>query len=443
MSQRRLAPLLLLALLPAPAAAQTAPQLQAGPMVGYSEMREVMLWAQTRAPARVKAVYWDSLAPATRLETAEVRTEPATALTARLIADRVEPGRVYLYEIHVDGRAVRRPYHLRFQTQSLWHWRTDPPAFRFMLGSCFYVNEPAYDRPGRPYGGDFEILQAMTAKRPDAMLWLGDNLYLREADWYSRTGIMARYTHSRALPELQPFLGSVHHYAIWDDHDYGPNDSDRSFRDKAKTLEAFRLFWGNPSYGMDGVPGTVTTFEWADVQFFLLDDRWHRAPNDLRGADRDYLGQAQLDWLIDALASSRAPFKLVAVGGQVLNPLPRWENYANFPAERARLLSRIEQEGIRGVMFLTGDRHHTELTRLERRGTYPLYDLTVSPLTATPSTVASEPNYLRVEGTQVTERNFATLDVSGPRTDRQMTITVWDVAGREKWSRTIKASELR
>jgi alkaline phosphatase D len=276
------------------------------------------------------------------------------------------------------------------------------------------------------------------------MLWLGDNVYLREVDWWSRTGIMYRYTHTRSLPELQPLLGSTHHYAIWDDHDYGPNDSDRTFREKDTTLEAFTTFWGNPSAGIAGVGGITTTFEWADVQFFLMDDRWSRTPNDLLGGERRMLGKQQLDWLIEALASSRAPFKLVAIGSQVLNPVARFEHYATYPDEREELLTRIRQQNISGVIFVSGDVHHTSLSKLERRGTYPLYDITISPLTAGVATgAADEANYLRVPNTLVIDRNFATLDFSGPRTDRQLVITVYDTQGRQRWQHTIKASELR
>ena len=48
---------------------------------------------------------------------------------------------------------------------------------------------------------------------------------------------------------MQPLLARTHNYAIWDDHDFGPNDSDRSSAIKAITLEAFKDSWPNPSYG--------------------------------------------------------------------------------------------------------------------------------------------------------------------------------------------------
>jgi alkaline phosphatase D len=94
------------------------------------------------------------------------------------------------------------------------------------------------------------------------------------------------------------------------------------------------------------------------------------------------------------------------------------------------------------VVFLSGDRHLTELTRLEREGTYPLYDITISPLSAG-AYADGKANAASVPGTLVTQRNFALLDFSGPRTDRSMKISVHDTAGALLWTRTITARELR
>src|SRR5690606_34340514 len=180
---------------------------------------------------------------------------------------------------------------------------------------CTYINDEPYDRPGKPYGGGYEIFNAMYQEKPDMMMWLGDNVYLREVDWNSKTGIYYRYTHTRSLPELQPLLASTHHYAIWDDHDYGPNDADRSFWGKDMTLKAFKDFWANPNYGVGGTEGITGTFFWEDCQFFLLDDRWYRSPM----PGKEYFGQTQLNWLVDALRSSKATFKFICTGGQILN----------------------------------------------------------------------------------------------------------------------------
>ena len=418
--------------------------LRSGPMLGYAEMREVLLWAQTTEAARVEFAYWPAGDPRDVHLTAPVTTARQDHYVARALADEVEPGVRYDYELRINGRAVELPYSTTFQTQTLWQWREDPPKFTVAVGSCSYINEPVYDRPGNNYGGDYQIFSSIHARRPDAMLWLGDNVYLREADWYSRTGILKRYTHSRAVAELQPLLASTHHYAIWDDHDFGPNDSDRSFLHKDKTLEAFRLFWGNPTVGLPHAEGGITSaFRWADMDFFLLDNRYFRTPNQRTTGERVYFGETQLEWLIDALAASDAPFKFIATGGQVLNTEPVFENYVRLaPAERAYLLGRIEEEDIEGVVFLTGDRHHTEMSSYVNAAGNRVYDLTISPLTSgAGGNRDDEINRLREDGTLVLQRNCGLLTFSGPRTARELLIQVFDTEGEELWQRTIKAGE--
>jgi len=427
-----------------PVAAQDA-RLQSGPMLGYSEMFEVLVWAQTTAPADVSVVYWDLEDSDVRMETESVRTTRERAYTAKMIADRVQPGRRYGYELRIDGKPVERPYPLEFQTQALWQWRTDPPDFRIAAGSCLYVNDPLYDRPGELYGGDFEILGAMLEKHADAMVWMGDNFYYREPDWNTRTGMIYRNTDTRSFPALQPLLASTHNYATWDDHDYGPDNSDRAWREKATALEVFDLFWGNPELGPPELGGIATMFTWGDVDFFLLDNRWFRSSEYRISGHKQVFGEAQLQWLVDQLTYSRASFKVIVSGGQLLNPVADFDSYATYPEERARFLQLLRMNAIPGVVLLTGDVHYTVLSKLERRGTYPLWEITTSPITAGPAALdpATYGNHLAEPGTLFVERNFATLDFSGPGRDRVMKVTVWDKDGAELWSKEIRARELR
>ncbi|MCU0339366.1 MAG: alkaline phosphatase family protein [Spirosomaceae bacterium] len=417
-------------------------QLQSGPMVGYSEMREVLLWVQTKQAAKVKIMYWEQGNPAQKMSTDELTTQKKDAFVARLVADQVQPSKKYDYEVWLDGKKVNISYPLSFQSQMLWRWRAEPPAFKFAFGSCAYVNDAPYDRPS-PYGGEYQIFTNIAAQKPDFMVWGGDNVYLREPDWNTRTGILYRNTHTRSLPEMQPLLGATHHYAIWDDHDFGPNDSDRGYWLKNMTSEAFRLFWGNPNYIFEGA--CTGTFEWGDAQFFLLDDRWFRAPND-HNTDKTYYGKAQIQWLIDALIGSNATFKFIVTGGQIVNAASMFENYAVFGEERDYLIRRITEEKISGVIFLTGDRHHTTLHRLDRFGTYPLYDFTVSPLTSGPGKPNDREKQATtfVEGTTVENtRNFGMFEITGKTNERVLKVSIFDANGKSLWTRELKANELK
>ncbi|MGR3809637.1 alkaline phosphatase D family protein [Jiulongibacter sp. NS-SX5] len=419
-------------------------QLLAGPMLGYSEMREVMIWVQTKEQAVVKYNYWEK-GSNEKMSSTPIITQKDNFYTAKVILDEVLPGKVYEYELVLNGKKQSFDYPLEFQTQTLWQYRTDPPAFKFAFGSCVYTNEPEFDRPGKPYGYTYDIFNKIYEQSPDLMVWGGDNIYLREVDWNTRSGIYKRYIDFKRQPELQRLFANTHHYATWDDHDYGPNDADRSYWGKKWALEAFKDNWANPNYIFEDEAVTGTFF-WQDAQFFILDDRWYRAPNYLKEGQKDYFGDKQIDWLIDALAMSRAPFKFVVAGGQVINPSADFENMATFPEERQKLIDRITANNISGVVFLTGDRHHSALRKLDREGTYPLYDITISALT---SGMAKPMDHERetpdlIKGTIVEDlQNFGIFEVSGPRTDRELKIKVIDNTGKERWDYSINARDLR
>ena len=418
--------------------------INSGPMVGYSTMQEVLLWVQTEETANVHFEYYEINNPKIKFSTDKIETEKKNGYVAKLIADQVIPGKKYKYEVYTNNYKIERNYAMEFQTQELWKWRTDPPDVKFVIGSCSYINEPKFDRPGKPYGSNFEIFNSINKKNPDFMLWLGDNTYLREPDWNSRTGFIKRYSHTRAFPELQPLLASTHHYATWDDHDYGPNNSDGSFWLKETASEIFKLFWGNPNYDVTGKGGITGFFQWSDIDFFLLDNRYHRTANNNLTGNRQMLGKDQIDWLINALSFSQASFKFVAVGGQVISNGAVYENYATYPDERKYLLDKIREAKIEGVIFLDGDRHHTILSKMqETKNVYPLYDLTCSSLTAGVNNDNEPYNSFKLEETFVNVNNFGMLNVTGPTNDRELTIQIFDKDGKELWIKSIKANDLK
>jgi len=420
-------------------------QIVAGPMLGYSEMREVMLWVQTEKSVTVKYNYWVKGGDGTQFSTEPTITRKDNYFIAKVIAEEVLPGNMYEYELVINGKKQKFDYPLEFQSQTLWQYRTDPPAFKFAVGSCVYTNEPEFDRPGRGYGYTYGIFNKIYEQKPNFMVWGGDNIYLREVDWNTRSGVYKRYIDFKRQPELQKLFANTHHYATLDDHDYGPNDSDRGYWGKSWTLDAFQQNWGNPNYIFPGEAVTGTFF-WEDVQFFMMDDRSFRAPNDLKDESKDYFGEKQLTWLIDALVNSSAPFKFVVTGGQVVNQAALYENMSTFPVERQKLFDAIANHNISGVVFITGDRHHTSLRKMEREGTYPIYDLTVSSLTsgmAKPADVERTDADL-IPNTIVEDlQNFGMLEVSGERLNRVLKINIIDNTGADRWDYTIKANDLR
>jgi alkaline phosphatase D len=194
----------------------------------------------------------------------------------------------------------------------------------------------------------------------------------------------------------------------------------------------------------DGLYGMVTQ---GDVDIFMLDDRSYRYPNRWpnEAAEKAMYGGAQMQWLKAALIYSRAPFKIIAGGSQFWNKVSRAECWTRYPAEQQSLRRWLDEQRIPGVFFLSGDRHFSQMFRIERPGLYPIHEITTSPLTAGPVTNpddAERNNPDVVPGTMYHDRNFAMITVSGPRTQRALTLEIRDTIGEKKWEWRTTAAEL-
>ncbi len=308
-------------------AAHAQGSLVSGPMLGYQAHREALVWLETKDAAEVKLTYHPAGEPqaARTLTKISPPVSPAGTQPMKFVLPLLEMGRTYEYALTIDGAKKTLPYPLTFKTTRQWEFRAPPPDFKFIFGSCAYLNDAPYDRPGKPYGAGTEIFRHMAASGADFMLWGGDNLYLREADFSSESGIWYRYSHDRATPDLQRLWASMPHYAAWDDHDYGSNDANKSFEFKAVTTAAFQTYWGNPTWGEPDNAGVYGKFFWGDAAFFVMDNRTHRDDDaldeSLHPAKSQY-GAKQREWLKQSLLAAQAlrhfTFKLIVTGGQVI-----------------------------------------------------------------------------------------------------------------------------
>jgi len=408
--------------------------LQSGPMIGRVNKIDVKLWAQTKKPATVQFAYWETGKAGTKQFSDKVKTKKSDGYTAHILIDGLKPGTTYDYQLYINGKKIHFNYPTQFKTQEVWAYHHAPSDFKFAFGSGAYINDPVFDRAGRPYGGQYEIYQSIADKKPDFMIWDGDNIYLRQNEWDSKSGMIYRYTHDWSIPEKQQLFATVPHYAILDDHDFGPNDSDGSFWNKDTAIDVFNLFWANPKQ-VSGLKSATSQFSYNDAEFFLLDNRYYRDPNNLTSKDpKTILGKEQLDWLKKALVFSKARFKFIVMGGQFLNTARNFETYSNhgFDKERLDIIDFIYKEKLKNVIFLTGDRHMTEISLLDNGKRFPkIWDVTVSPFTSGPNTHAeNEPNRLRVPNTLIEVRNFAIFNIVGKGKDRHIKIDFYDQKGK-------------
>lgn len=273
-------------------------------------------------------------------------------------------------------------------------FRTAPPpsntgTVRVGFGSCSKISQY----------GKAPIYNAVADEDPDFFVFTGDNVYFIVADGSSRhfgtTGpvgdwnfyesMLARHLRARVHPDMQRMIRSVPTYAVWDDHEYGPNNADSTFPLKEEATRAFTVVSANPFYGTEATPGIFSSFRHGPVEVFLMDDRSHKyshlVHDDVTRENGRIWGDAQTEWLLAGLKASTAPVKLIFNGTQFLSMLERGEgHYQEALGEQRRVLEFLEHERIGGVVFLTGDRHHSEaIQQAQSDGTLVL-EFTSSPL---------------------------------------------------------------
>jgi len=427
-------------------------QLVSGPMLGPVELRTAKLWIEVKPGSSVVLQYWKKgeIKSVKWMEKKTNMNDWFSPVVFNLVG--LEFNTTYEYKFSFNQKMITTPTKVdgSFTTKDLWQWRKPAPDFSFLTGSCAYFNEPAVDRPGKPYGGDSSIFESMAKEKAAFMLWLGDAWYTREVDYFDEWGLWNRASHDRAVPVLQNFLKSTSHFAIWDDHDYGPNDIGMNYILKDKSREVFMNYFINPSYGMNN-QGIYSIVSYSDVDVFMMDDRWWRSADRMKDTvdgkpnpDKQMWGKVQMEWLKNSLLHSSAPFKIIATGSQVLNPVSPYDKLLNCPVEYDELMNFLKSNNISGVLFLTGDRHHSEIIKVERTGTYPLYDVTASPLTAgTHSFGGPEKNNpYRIFGLDQ-KQNYTKFSFSGARNQRKLTVEFFGVKGEKLGEWIVNENELK
>ena len=323
-----------------------------------------------------------------------------------------------------------------------------PLISKIAFGSC------AHEKHSQP------VLDVIVQHKPDVFVYLGDNIY---GDTRDMNVLKAKYAELAAKPEFQRLKKNTRLLATWDDHDYGWNDIGRHYPFKTQSKEIFLEFFGEPansdrrkhagiytSYYFKGKGKTLQlilldnrTFRdnlrryrgelHSDDKFFYkLDYYWHET------ADSTLLGAEQWAWLENELKQP-ADVRIIGSGSQFSISFNGYEAWANFPHEQKRMLDLIKKTKANGVVFITGDVHYAEISKLQSPGMYPIYDVTSSGITSTWH--FATPNANRIEG-PIMENHFGLITVNWDKPDVEIKMEVWDVSNNQRIEYTVKQSEI-
>ncbi|MBK1825874.1 alkaline phosphatase D family protein [Haloferula rosea] len=337
---------------------QQASSFESGPMVGHTTSTGCLLWAYDSEADSCELSYWPATSDSVAAEKTIARPVRAGSAVYRHEITGLNASTQYQYTMRPAGG---EPSEGSFTTAPR---PSSPQSFSYLLTSCMdakgFPQQPAWDEAIR--------------QKPAFHIMAGDNTYSDSTKYHI---IRDHHFQQRRIANFASLIANVPTYATWDDHDYGPNDSHRLTPGKEESLRAFKDLWANPTYGTKEIPGVFYSFEWGDVQFFVMDDRYHRDDEHTpKPKGKTQFGEAQRNWLLSGLKKSKATFKVVVNGYDIMG--------SRYPDEIKVISRYINQNRIPGVVFHSGDIHRNEFKQQDHGMGYPVTQITSSGVARNP-----------------------------------------------------------
>lgn len=177
-------------------------------------------------------------------------------------------------------------------------------------------------------------------------------------------------------PRQAGLLNSVATRYVWDDHDFGPNNSDATSLGRDNACLAYREVVPHGPLGAGGGPDPIyQTWVLGRVQVIMWDSRADRSPNTAASdPSKSMLGTAQKTWFANILATSTAKALVIISPSQWHNPSgdDSWNLYED---EQAWVIERLEAFGWKGkTIIVSADVHSLAIdTGANSPGGIPVY----------------------------------------------------------------------
>jgi alkaline phosphatase D len=393
------------------------PLLSHGVMSGDVTDRRAIVWSRTDRPARmiVDVATTEAMHGAQRIAGPDALS--ATDFTARVDLTGLALGQTHFYRVQFqdlgDPKVYSEPLVGRFRTPS-----AQPRDVVFAFSG---------DEAGQGWGineswGGYHVYESMRKFNPDFFIHSGDQIYadgpmqaevkLDDGTLWKNLVTPAKSQVAQTLDDFRGnfgynlldankrrFCAEVPMLVQWDDHETRNNwfpgqhigEADKRYQERSTSLLAAHakraMFEYNPMRFDPVDPERVyRAFHMGPlVDVFMLDERSYRGANTANrqataGGDAEFLGAAQLQWLQEALAASRATWKVIASDMPLsivvpdFNPdVPKggYEAFANgddgSPSGRelevADLLRFIKDRRIKNTVWVTADVHYAAATQ--------------------------------------------------------------------------------
>jgi len=253
----------------------------------------------------------------------------------------LEAGKSYHYAVEVDGQ-LDLTHRGRFTTPI-----ASVLSFTFALSSC------AETGSSHPV---FDLIQDLD---PLFFLHAGD-LYYEDIGVNDPDLFRAAYDAVLDSPAQSALYRSVPIVYTWDDHDYGPNNSDSTAPGREAARQIYREYV--PHYPLvfgEGDAPITQAFSVGRVRFLVPDSRSARDPYTIPDSpSKTMLGPVQKEWFKQELLAANGIYPVIVW----VNTMP-WigttgdDGWYRYTFERAEIADFIALNGIKGVVMLSGDAH--------------------------------------------------------------------------------------
>lgn len=217
-----------------------------------------------------------------------------------------------------------------------------PASFTFCTASCART------------GSDHRVFETIHELDPLLFLHLGDMHYENIARADPKAFARA-FRKVLSAPRQSALYGSRATAYVWDDHDYGPNNSDRTSPSRGAAFRAYREHV--PHYPLLSGAALRTihqAFDIGRVRFLLSDLRADRDPP---GKNASMLGAEQKAWLKEELRQAKRYALVVWASsvGWLGNRPDKWGG--GYSEERDEIAATIREAGVDNLLVVSGDAH--------------------------------------------------------------------------------------
>jgi alkaline phosphatase D len=340
-----------------PMSAVDAAFLSHGPLVGGVDHQGAKIFVRTDVEAEAQIEYWAASGPcAAHQFTQRPSTKQSADFTLIFELTGLCSDTLYYYTVLVDRVS-------QF-TETFPSFRTFPdPSSTATFGFAVLAdlrgskNSPAVSAP---------VYATVASEGPAFVMQIGDFDH-RNPKGIAAARDMHKEVRSAATPSGLDFLTNIAccypFFHVWDDHDYGRDNGDKTFTGKARAIQAFREYYPLPTLP-NPTAGIWHSFRYAQVEFFMLDLRSQRDPSrDPDGVDHSMLDgdnilDGQKEWLKNGLLNSTATWKFIVSSVSFnRNSGKRSDSWMGYMTERMELVDFIRNNGITGVIVLSADLH--------------------------------------------------------------------------------------